>query len=240
MNKKIVHWIVGATAHYLNTLKYSLKSLHNLLPPEQYTFRVTIITNSDNGLLPEINNIINLILNDYEYFNILEVEYRDCPDFPWPVITLYKPFLCNKFIREDDDFVLCGNCNYLINPNDYSWFEPDKICVSWHHTHRGPYYNSRPYYIQGNFVFAPKNLMQELCNDWQDGIDHFIKFEHIVPDWHDETILNNLFNYSEKYKGKFSTTFKTFADPNKKEPEAFIQLVLTHVDNKFKGEKWCS
>lgn len=237
MNKiKIVHWVVSATAHYLCTLNYSLKNLHNLLPSSEYSFRVTVITNPDNKDLDSIRKFSDEILKDSQNYNIFEIEFKDCPDFPWPVLTLYKPFLCSKYIKKDDDFVLCGNCNISIKENDYSWFDSEKINVSWHHSHPEPYYNTKPYYIQGGFVLANKELMRNFCKIWQEQIDYQIKYEHKVPDWHDETILNMFFNHPD-FKHLFKPTFKFYVNGYKKEPDAFIGLNLNHVNNEFKGEK---
>lgn len=238
IKKQTVHWIVSATAHYLSTLNYSLKSLHNLLPKDQFEFRVTIITNPDNEELERVKSNVGIILKNKETYNISEIEFIDCPPFPWPVLTLYKPFICQEYIRADDDFIFVGNCNLLIHENDFSWFDEEKINISWHHSHPEPFGNSKPYYVQGGFVFAKKELMRAFCETWQNRINFFIQYEHKIPDWHDETVLNELFN-SEQFHELFKPTFKFFVDPLKRESEAFVQLCLNHVNNRFKGEKWC-
>lgn len=221
-----VHFIISATNYYLQDIDVMCKSIHNLLSDDEisnYNYYITLITNKDNELLEQKINIFNTeILNNYNKYKIESIDIEFCPDFPWPVMTLYKPWLCNKYINEEkDDFVWCGNCNLEFESNDKNnWFNKYKINVSWHHKHPAPYYNDRPYYIQGGFVLADAALMKKLCEVWQAEINYHINHEYKVPQFHDETILNVLYN---------NENMKELFNPN------FIFYVDIEEDNRMKG-----
>lgn len=221
---KNVHLVISATDYYLQDIDTMCKSVHNLLSDDEqtkYNYYITLITNEDNELLSEKLNILNNeILSNYNKYKIESIEIKFCPNFPWPVITLYKPWLCNKYINmEKDDYVWCGNCNLEFEHNEKTkWFNKDKINVSWHHKHPAPYYNERPYYVQGGFVLANTSLMKELCKLWQAEINYYINKEYKVPQFHDETVLNAVFN-----------NMKEMFNPN------FIFYVDTESDNRMEG-----
>lgn len=249
---KRVKVIVSATNYYLIHILPFLKSLHYMFDysgePNYYDkwekdeceYKVVIITNKDNELLTEqLEYDINKIGDDYNKYKIREINIEYCPDFPWPVMTLYKPYLCTKYIETDndfynDDFVWCGNVNLIFEPNNLSWFNPNKINVSWHHTHPD---NNNPYYIQAGFVLGSTKNMIELCNDWQRRINYYINEKHIVPEYHDETVLNILFGI-QYWHEKFNPSFIFKYEMQKYEtimPGAFCEIQLTNKkDNEFK------
>lgn len=248
---KQVKVVVSATNYYLVHILPFLKSLHNLFnyeadennfgeqPTVHYEYKVVIITNKDNPLLnSQLEFEFGEITAQYYKYNIKEINIEYCPDFHWPVLTLYKPFLCSKYIEtnqawENDDFVFCGNVNLQFEQNNLNWFAENKINVSWHHTHPD---NNHPYYIQGGFVFGPADKMKELCEIWQNRINYYINKEHKVPEWHDETVLNELFN-SEEYHEIFHPTFIFKYQGQNADiimPDAFAELNLSNVKPEFK------
>lgn len=202
-DKKIVHFVVSATGYYLKWVNDFLKHCHNMLGNDNYTYRITLICDKCSNEWKTVREeIVNTINNTY--YNILECEVVSCPDFPWPVITLYKPYLCKKYIKDDDSVVWCGNINIEMEENDGSWYSDNKINISWHHKHPEPYFNTKPYYVQGGFVCGEKNIMKWFLGKWQSIINYCINNKHIVPEWHDETCLNLLFkNNKELFNPNF-------------------------------------
>ena len=239
MITKNVHLIISVTDYYLQNIDRMLKSVHNLLSDDskyKYNYIITLITNEDNELLEEKIEVFNKILNDYNKYKIEKIDIKFCPNFPWPVMTLYKPWLCSKYINKDyDDYVWCGNCNLEFEKNDKTtWFDENKINVSWHHKHPGPYYNERPYYIQGGFIFGSVQNMKLLCDKWQSIINYYINKEHKVPDWHDETVLNEIFNAN---KDLFNTHFIFYCETelDNRMPGSFCKIIISNKkDNTFK------
>lgn len=250
---KQVKVVVSATNYYLIHILPFLQSLHYMFnysnegdnydecKKNEYEYKVVIITNKDNELLTDqLEFEFDEIVAQYYKYNIKEINIEYCPDFPWPVMTLYKPFLCSKYIEcdnawENDDFVWCGNVNLIFEPNSVSWFNPDKINVSWHHTHAD---NNNPYYIQGGFILGSAQLMKKFCTLWQDRINYYINKKHIVPEWHDETILNELFNENDMLKNLFNPSFifkYEKEDKSKIMPSAFCEIQLANKkDSEFK------
>lgn len=248
---KQVKVVVSATDYYLVHILPFLESLHNLFnyeadednfgeqPPVKYEFNVIVITNKDNKLLnSQLEFEFDEIVIQYYKYNIKQITIEYCPNFPWPVLTLYKPFLLSKYIDinndfNNDDYAMCCNVNLQFEKNNQNWFNENKINVSWHHTHAD---NNHPYYIQGGFVFGQAEKMKELCELWQNRINYYINHDHIVPAWHDETVLNELFN-DEKYHDLFYPTFVfkyEGQDKNKIMPDAFAELNISKVKPEFK------
>lgn len=250
---KQVKVVVSATDYYLVHILPFLKSLHNLFnyeadennfgeqQPVYYEFNVVILTNKDNKLLDsKLEMEFDDIVFQYYKYNIKQISIEYCPNFPWPILTLYKPFLCSKYIEINneydflaDDYVMCCNVNLQFGKNNQNWFDENKINVSWHHSHKD---NNHPYYIQGGFVFVAARKMQELCETWQNRINYYINKEHKVPEWHDETVLNELFN-DEKYHNVFHPTFifkYQGQNPETIMPDAFAELNLSNVKPEFK------
>lgn len=250
-NPKTVKVVVSATDYYLIHILLFLKSLHNLFnyemyennfgkqPPVKYEYNVIILTNNDNKLFDsQLQFEFDQIVAQYYKYNIRQITIEYCPNFPWPVLTLYKPFLLSKFIDinnnwGNDDYAMCCNVNLQFEKNNQNWFDKNKINVSWHHSHAD---NNNPYYIQGGFVFGPSDKMLKLCETWQNRINYYINKEHKVPEWHDETVLNELFN-SEEYHNEFHPTFifkYQGQNPDTIMPDAFAELNLSNVKPEFK------
>lgn len=210
---KNIRLIVGATGYYIQWVTEFCKHAFNLLGLEDenntYCYRITVITDKSDKKYSDLEASLLYIKNNKDKYHLDDIRITNCPAFPWPVITLYKPFLCEQYIEDDDDIVYCGNVNIEMQPNNGSWYKNDKVNVSWHHKHPEPYYNSRPYYIQGGFVCAEREIMRNFCTEWQSKINWHINSQHEVPDWHDETCLNELFN---ERRSAFNPNFILYVD----------------------------
>lgn len=236
--EKNVRLIVGATGYYIQWLPEFCKHAFNLFGAEDentvYRYRITAVADLTDKKYKELKDSLADIANSEEY-HIDEIKTAACPDFPWPVITLYKPFLCEKNIEADDDIVYCGNVNIEMWPNDGSWYDDGKINVSWHHKHPRPYGNRRPYYIQGGFVCGRRETMRRFCDKWQAKINWHINSQNEVPKWHDETCLNELFRQD---RDMFNPSFILYTGEADAEsmPGQFAKLNLENKrDNTFKS-----
>lgn len=242
-NIKNVKLVVGATGYYIKWASMFCEYAHNLFGTEDenniYKYNIVIITDMSHSLYNKTKEELVRILDDKNTCCIEDIKLVNCPDFPWPVITLYKPFLCAKYIEDTDDIVWCGNINIKMQENDRSWYDDTKVNISWHHKHPGPDFNSKPYYVQGGFVCGAREIMRGFCTEWQAMINGFINRDRIVPEWHDETVLNLLFNEN---RNQFNPNFILMTDEQDREamPGQFALLNMTgKIDNVFK-ENWKS
>lgn len=213
--KEMVHFVLSATDSYLNYVPKLLTTINNFLPRSQYKYAFTFLVSCSVEWCEY--NVINPIRQQLQ--NIEYIKFFQVPSFTWPTMTLYKPHLCLEYMDISADYVFCGNVNLVIEPNNYTWFDPNKINCTWHLRSNGQYY-----YIQGNFVLAKRELMQRLCEVWANLIDYYINVEHIVPDWHDETALNEIFNHNRYYFNPSSIIYFHGNPPEEKAPSAFIDL----------------
>lgn len=238
---KNVRFVVSATGYYIKWTVKFCENAFNLFGAEDdnniYNYNVTLITDMSSPLYGKIKDELIDIVNNGGKYHINDINVVSCPDFPWPVMTLYKPYLCQKYIENSDDIVWCGNINIEIQPNDGKWYDDNKVNVSWHHKHPGPYFNSRPYYIQGGFICARADIMKGFCREWQSKINYCVNHEHLIPEWHDETVLNELFT---ERKNQFSPHFILCTDdPNREAMEGQFALLNLHgkIDKSFK-DNW--
>lgn len=194
---KNVRFVVSATGYYIKWAVKFCENAFNLFGPEDggniYNYSITLITDTSSPLYIKAKDKLVGVINNPGEYHVSDIKVVSCPDFPWPVMTLYKPYLCQKYIEDGDDIVFCGNINIEMQPNDGKWYDDNKVNVSWHHKHPEPYFNSRPYYIQGGFICARADIMRGFCREWQAKINYRVNHGHSIPDWHDETVLNELF-----------------------------------------------
>lgn len=137
--------------------------------------------------------------------------------------------ICNNQELYDIKYI-----NEVLDNIEYSIFAAfNKIYPQSTHT---SWDNNNPYYIQGGFVFGPADKMLKLCETWQNRINYYINKKHKVPEWHDETALNELFN-SKEYHNDFRPTFifkYQRQNPNTNMTDAFAELNLSNVKPEFK------
>lgn len=233
---KRVRLVVSATGYYIKWVVKFCETAHNLFGVESdsyiYKYYISIITDKSDKKYISIKKELERIVSDKNTYHIEEIDVRSCPPFPWPVMTLYKPFLCSLYVDEKDNIVWCGNVNIEFKPNITNWYDDNKVNVSWHHSHPAPYFNTRPYYIQGGFVCARADIMEGLCREWQSKINWFVNMKREIPEWHDETALNILFNENIS---SFNPSFILYTKTSDKMDGQFALLNLDgKQDNVFK------
>lgn len=121
----------------------------------------------------------------------LTIMYSEINDYPWPIIAMYKFNLLmqNKIDGVDYHFIFNGNtvfCNVKFN---WSFFEDNTTIKCTQHA---AYESKRTDYIQGGTVCIPDGLFDKFCNEHVRRVNEYMQKKHIVPRWHDETVLNEM------------------------------------------------
>lgn len=115
----------------------------------------------------------------------MKIIYNKETHYPWPVITLYKFYLM-KIYKIEADYHFYFNANTIINEYqfDWSWFEGDEIKCSSHFHYEN--------YIQAGCICIPNNVFDKFCDEHIRRVNHYTQKEFKIPEWHDETILNEM------------------------------------------------
>lgn len=187
--------------YYISTGVYN-KSFSNFLLSIKNFFpgiKKTIILLSDQ--LSEYDNYEDNLNNIY-------INYKYLKHQPWPLITLFK---MNTILENKGsyDYAFYFNANSILLESDYSWFDPNKLILSYHKDWFGnncntskflaPYLdnpNSVSYigttnyiYVQGAFFGGNSKLVYEMCESVAEMVQEDL-INNIIPRWHDETYLN--------------------------------------------------
>jgi len=147
----------------------------------------------------------------YETNNIT-IEHHIINDYPWPIVTLFKmkyieTYQCNC------DYVFYFNANSEILDSDYSWFDKDKLNLTYHkdwfdhnedptvflepymdNPNSVSYFGTKDYtYVQAAFFGGNAELVYNMCKEVNEMINIDL-CNNIIPRYHDETYLNK-YNY---------------------------------------------
>lgn len=141
--------------------------------------------------------------------NKIKVIKKYITHFPWPVITLYKPYLIytNKIEGCKGHFYFNANCLFQerCKTFDYSFFD-DQNLVFCSKVDRKDEPQINFFYLQGGIFYIPESRFNFL-KVWQNNIDTFINRYKRVPEFHDETVLNTMTSIPSSIKD-----FKIFHD----------------------------
>lgn len=182
---------------FINSLKYFMPN-----------YKKIVVLLSDS--LHQWNNYV-------EPENHIEVRHTYITNYPWPVITLYKHYLCSEHKIDDADYCCYCNAdtvfnkhyNYTGNEFDFSKvnltyhtisaFEESTIekanvqnincavCSLFYHILQD---NPDKPYCQASFFFAKSDLFYSMCDEITEMVFRDVNHNFSIMRWQDESYLN--------------------------------------------------
>lgn len=161
--------------------------------------------NSLENFFPGIEKKVHLFTDDEEnlYKTNKNIEWHHLNHYPWPIVSLYKMWRTLQNLDTSCDLHFHFNSNIIFSKDvDYSKMmsviNDGKLIVARHYNYaptENPF-NKALLYIHGGIWGGNLQIVEKMCNEHSILLDRYINGNHIIPTWHDETIINQWYAYN--------------------------------------------
>ena len=130
----------------------------------------------------------------------IEIRYSHANHYPWPILSMYKFHLIkdNKVAGAKFHFLFNANILFCDVDFDYSFFKRGIVC-----TQHASFDYRRKDYVQGASISLPDEVFDVFCNEHVLRVNEYIQKLHRVPEWHDETVLNEMLIHDKAFDFNF-------------------------------------
>lgn len=187
--------------------------------------------------MKDTKKIVSLIADEnlkmyegYENDNI-KIEYHHINHYPWPIISLYKFYLIQKYKIKNADKHFYFNANVEFTDNcidfDYSIFDSNIVLP------KHPIYKNNDY-CQAGSICINNSVFDDFCNEYNKRINTFVNEKYEIPKWHDETIVNQMCLIDKLFGAKIFDGKLLFHGLNKEECLCYLRTKPFKKENKPK------